>query len=234
MQTHELGMKGLHVQRKIVVVSAGLGSPSSSRMLADQLSAAVVAQLDQLDCATELSVVELRDVAVDIANNMVTGYAPPALAAVIDQVTHADALIIVTPVFSASYSGLFKSFFDVLEPKALEGMPVILGATAGTARHSLVLDFALRPLFAYFRANTMPTAVFAGPDDWGTTGQGHGLAGRIAAAAGELVSFLSPTTPPQCGLGTVDSVQAKRELREAEKLESLPFEQLLANISGSH
>ncbi len=66
--------------------------------------------------------------------------------------TGADGVIAVTPVFTASYSGLFKSFFDLIDPTALTGTPVLIGATGGTARHSLVLDHALRPLFAYLRA----------------------------------------------------------------------------------
>ncbi len=81
--------------------------------------------------------------------------------------TSADAVIAVTPVFSASYSGLFKSFFDVLDEDALDGKPVLIGATGGTARHSLVLEHALRPLFAYLRATVVPTAVFAATEDFG-------------------------------------------------------------------
>lgn len=154
------------MQRKIMVVSAGLGSPSSSRMLADQLARAVKEQLEQLGTAVEVDVVELRDYAVDIANNLVTGYAGPALASVVARLSDADALIAVTPTFSASYSGLFKSFFDVLDPKLLDGMPVLFGATGGSSRHSLVLDLAIRPLFSYLRARTMATAVYASPEDW--------------------------------------------------------------------
>ncbi len=102
----------------------------------------------------------------------------------------ADAVIAVTPVFSASYSGLFKSFFDVLEDGTLAGKPVLIAATAGTARHSLVLDFAMRPLFAYLRADVVPTGVFAASSDFGS-GAGVGVGGgslstRIDRAAGEL------------------------------------------------
>ncbi|WP_181008696.1 NAD(P)H-dependent oxidoreductase, partial [Streptomyces sp. SM12] len=82
-------------------------------------------------------------------------------------VTSADALIAVTPVYNASYSGLFKSFFDLVDPTALAGTPVIVAATGGTPRHSLVLDHAMRPLFGYLRALTVPTGVYAATADWG-------------------------------------------------------------------
>jgi FMN reductase len=70
-------------------------------------------------------------------------------------------VIAVTPIFSASYSGLFKTFFDVLERGALAGKPVLIAATGGSERHSLALEHAVRPLFAYLRAVVVPTAVYA-------------------------------------------------------------------------
>ena len=113
--------------RRITVLSAGLGVPSSSRLLADQLAAAAERQLAAAGYAVTVDVVELRDLAVDIANNFVTGYAAPRLAEVIAGVEASDGIIAVSPVFSASYSGLFKSFIDVLDPKSLEGKAVLLG-----------------------------------------------------------------------------------------------------------
>ena len=204
--------------RRIIVLSAGLGVPSSSRLLADQLAASARQHLKAAGYEASVQVVELRDLAVDIANNFVTGYAAPRLADAIATVEGADGIIAVTPVFSASYSGLFKSFIDVLDPKALDGKAVLLGATGGTDRHQMVLDYALRPLFSYLRARTAPTGVFAGPQDWGTADDGGtSLADRIARAAGEFSGLLEG---PQPG-------------RKAAVMESLPFEQLLAGISPS-
>ena len=100
------------MQRTVAVISAGLGVPSTTRMLADQLAADVVARSAQQNIEVVLDVIELREHATDIANAMVAGYAGPALAQVIERVAAADAMIAVTPTFSASYSGLFKSFFD--------------------------------------------------------------------------------------------------------------------------
>ena len=125
---------------KLVVVSAGLSVPSSTRLLADRLAAATTGRTP-----ADVQVVELRDLAVEIAHNLTNGFPGRTLAAALDAVTGADGLIVVTPVFSASYSGLFKSFFDVLDKDALAGKPVLVAATGGTARHSLVLEHALRP-----------------------------------------------------------------------------------------
>lgn len=231
------------MQCTIAVISAGLGVPSTTRMLADQLAADVLARLARHGITAVLDVIELRDYATDIANNLVTGYAGPALAQAIERVAAADAMIAVTPTFSASYSGLFKSFFDVLDPKFLDGMPVLFGATGGSARHSLVLEMAIRPLFSYLRANTMPTAVYASPEDWGGSGS-NPLEQRIGQGAAELAAVLSArsqrsTTPEPgtaasngaAGLGLGGGVLGHREKRarhEAEMMTSLPFEELLA------
>lgn len=224
------------MQHSIIVISAGLGVPSSTRMLADQMAAAVQARLGVLGTQANIDVVDLRDYAGDIANNMVSGYAGPALADVIARVANADAMIAVTPTFSASYSGLFKSFFDILDPKFLDGMPVYFGATGGSSRHSLVLDMAIRPLFSYLRANTMPTAIYASPEDWGTgAGGADGLDRRIAAGAAELATALAPrhagagtTAAPGDNAAHVAGHKAKRAARETSEMTSLPFEQLLA------
>jgi len=168
---------------RIAVISAGLSVPSSTRLLADRLADATVRAAHE---PVEVDVVELRPLAHPLADHLLTGFATGDLAEALETVRRADALIVVTPVFSASYSGLFKTFFDVLEPGTLEGKPVLIGATAGTARHSLVLDHALRPLFSYLRASVVPTAVFAASEDFGHPG----LDERIDRAAGELVALL--------------------------------------------
>lgn len=181
--------------KQLAVISAGLGQPSSTRLLADRLATATRAELGEVD----IEVIELRDLAVDIANNLVTGYPSAALQAAITTVTDAAGLIAVTPVFTASYSGLFKSFFDVIEDTALVGKPVVIAATGGTGRHSLVLEHALRPMFAYLRTIVAPTSVYVATDDWGGTGQD--LTARVARAAGELAALMAnrpvTTAPPK-------------------------------------
>jgi len=179
---------------RLVVVSAGLSEQSSTRLLADRLAAATRSRLESGGAAVEVTVVELRPLAHAIMDAMLTGFPSGELAEAIETVRRADAMIAVTPVFTASYSGLFKSFFDILEMDTIKGLPVLIGATAGTARHSLVLDHAIRPLFAYLKAIVLPTAVFAAAEDWGTVSTEQGRSGaledRIGRAGAELADLL--------------------------------------------
>ncbi|MBN6052230.1 FMN reductase [Nonomuraea sp. RK-328] len=213
---------------KLVAVSAGLSEPSSTRLLADRLLEAARRHLEAGgdQGPVEVRVVELRDLAVDIANAFVTGFPGARLRAAIEAVTRADGLVAVTPVFTASYSGLFKSFFDVVEPDALAGKPVLIAATGGTARHSLALEHALRPLFAYLRAVVAPTAVYAASEDWGGGGDAFtdGLGERIGRAAGELAALVSGRPRPAAR----SSAPEAEETEETEEV--VPFEQQLAAL----
>ena len=178
--------------RTIAVLSAGLSQPSSTRMLADKIAAATVARLADDGIEAEVVSVDLRDYAQDITNNMLTGFPSPKLEEVIEAVTGADGLIAVTPIFTTSFSGLFKSFFDVIDNRALTDMPVVIGATAGTARHSLALDYAIRPMFTYLHSVVVPTAVFAASEDWGSgADKVKTLPDRIDRAAGELAALVA-------------------------------------------
>ncbi|WP_199549328.1 CE1759 family FMN reductase [Streptomyces sp. N35] len=220
---------------KLVVVSAGLSSPSSTRLLADRLAAAALEQVD-----AEVEVIELRDLATEIAQHFVTGFPPARLAAALDAVAAADGLVAVTPVFAAAYSGLFKSFFHVIDKDALTGKPVLAAATGGTARHSLVTEHALRPLFTYLRALVLPTAVYAASEDWGE----EGLAQRITRAGRELARFMAPSASGTSATATatapdVDTTAAiaPRSLHGAitsvdptDGFEVVPFAQRLAAL----
>jgi FMN reductase len=178
--------------RRIAVVTAGLSNPSTTRLLGDRLASATVRELAVRGIEATVDTIELRDYAHDITNNLLTGFAPPALEAAINTVVSSDALIAVTPIFSTSYSGLFKSFIDVLDPDALTGKPVLIGANAGTPRHSLAIDYAIRPLFAYLHADAISTGVFAASSDWGAQGDGvASLGDRIDKAARELADTIA-------------------------------------------
>lgn len=181
--------------RTIVVVTAGLSDPSSTRLLADLLARQTEQALAQRAEDVEVRTIELRPLAHALADQLLTGFATGELAEAEEAVAQADAVIAVTPVFSASYSGLFKTFFDVLEPGALDGTPVLVAATAGTARHSLVLEHALRPLFAYLHAVVVPTGVFAASEDWGPAGVGASISRRIERAAAELAALVAAREP---------------------------------------
>ncbi|QTX05059.1 FMN reductase [Agromyces archimandritae] len=180
--------------KRIVVVTAGLSTPSSTRTLADRLSRDVSAVLDERGVDAELAVFELRDLAHDIANHLLQGFAPPKLEALLDRLDTADGLIAVTPIFTTSYAGLFKSFIDVVDPEALDGLPVLLGATGGTPRHSLAIDYAMRPLFTYLHAVPVPTGVYAATSDWGGDGDGvRSLSERIRRGAEEFAELVART-----------------------------------------
>jgi FMN reductase len=178
--------------RKLVAVSAGLQVPSSTRLLTDRLVAATERHLRDAGIEPVTTVIELRDHAQDLSNHLVTGFPSPTLQAAIDAVIRADGLIVASPIFNASYSGLFKTFFDVIEHGSLEGRPVLLAATGGTARHSLALEHALRPLFSYLGADTVRTAVYAASEDWGRSGvpADGSLVQRIDRAARELAGAI--------------------------------------------
>ncbi|PPF25239.1 MULTISPECIES: FMN reductase [unclassified Rathayibacter] len=203
--------------RRITVLSAGLSQPSSTRLLADRLTDAAESSLTEQGFAVERSVVELRDLAHDVTNNLLTGFASPALQTALDAVAGADGLIAVTPIFTTSYSGLFKSFVDVLDTEALRGLPVLLAATGGSPRHSLAVDYAMRPLFTYLHAAPLATTVFAATDDWGgATEDGRALPSRIERAGRELAdqaarSSRSGSTPDPWALdGSFEGMLGRR------------------------
>lgn len=183
-------------ERTIAVVHAGLGQPSSTRLLADRLADATVRELEALGHDVSVEVVELRDHGHAIIDAMLTGFPTGDLARAIETVTQSDAVIAVTPLFTTTYSGLFKSFVDILDKEALTGMPVLLGATGGTPRHSLALEYSLRPLFTYLRADVVTTSVFAATDDWaqaggtGSADRGSSLPQRIERAGRSLANLV--------------------------------------------
>lgn len=219
------------MSRRIVVVTAGLTVPSSTRLLADQLAEATSAQVTARGEAVDLEFVELREVAGELASFMVTGGVPtPRLTGLREQVASADGLIAVTPVFSASFSGLFKMFFDALDPDALTGTPVLVAATAGSARHQLVLDHAMRPLFAYLRAVVVPTGVFAATEDFGS----HGLADRITRGAADLAAaVLSQGAYAVGGFAPDLAARPRRSSGTRVETDVTPFGDLLRGHSGT-
>jgi FMN reductase len=144
---------------RLVVVSAGTSDPSSTRLLADRTAERAAALAAGHGHTVTVSVVDLREIAADISTALVSKAAP---------------------------SGLFTSFFGVLDNDLLIAKPLVIAATAGTARHALVADSSMRPMFAYLRTMTVPTSLFAAPEDWGDPA----LATRIDRAALELVLLM--------------------------------------------
>lgn len=171
----------------LAVVSGGVSNPSATRMLADQITTAVGEIAGQEGYSVTASVVDLREMATEITTALVSGLIGDKLAAALETLSRAEGLIVASPVYKASPSGLLTSFFHVLDNDLLLAKPVLLAATAGTARHALVIDEQMRGLFAYFRAMAIPTSVFATADDF----RDPELAERIRRAAQELVVLLA-------------------------------------------
>ncbi len=173
----------------LVVVSAGTGIPSLSTKLADRLADATVRGLGG---EVQVKHLELRTLARDLADALVGGVRSAALREAFDTLCTADGVIAVTPVYNASYSGLFKLFFDMVDRETLRGRPVLIGANGGSARHSLMLDTAMLPLFHYLKAFVAPTSVFAATEDWAD----EYLAPRIERAGTEFAAFMRAHPAP--------------------------------------
>jgi FMN reductase len=170
----------------LVVVSAGTSDPYSTRMLADRIAARVTALATAREEQVMISVIDLRPIAAEISTALVSQLVGPGLEQAIAILGRADGIVAATPVYNAGVSGLFTSFAGVLDKDLIIAKPAVLAATAGTARHALVVDEQLRSLFAYLRALTVPTSVFAAPEDWGDVA----LSKRIDRAALELLFLM--------------------------------------------
>lgn len=220
--------------RSIIVITAGLSQPSSSRLLADKIADAVRAQVGARGETAEIDTIELRELAIDLATTMATGGIPtPKLAALKEKISAADGLIAVTPVFAASYSGLFKMLFDSLDTDALNAMPVIIAATAGTPRHSLVLEHSMRPLFAYLRSMIVPTAIFAATEDFGSGEAGRELANRIQRAASEFSGLV--VTEKNSVSGFVPNPDDRKQRHSGVQVSQhiTPFAEMLRGRTGT-
>lgn len=170
----------------LVVVNGGAGDPSSTRRLADRIGDRATTLAGEHHQQVTVRAIDLRELAPEIATALVSGLYGPKLSEAVDLLNGADGLIASSPVYKAQASGLFSSFFHVLDNDLLIAKPVILAATAESARHALVIDDQMRPLFAYLRALAVPTSIFAAPEDWADSGFNR----RIDRAATELLTLV--------------------------------------------
>jgi len=226
---------------RLVALSAGLSTPSSTRMLTDQLSRATATAIGRDDIEVEVTTVELREYAHDITDALLTRFPGERLSMVIESVRAANAVIAVTPVFNVGPSGLFKMFFDAVDMEIWKNKPVLLGATAGTARHSLAIDYAIRPMFGYLKAEVVPTVVFAASADFGADTEGQAdvqpLAVRVRRAASELATMLhagiggssdgAGSREGQADGGSADGPAAPASTLDAEFSDFVPMGTLL-------
>ncbi|TNC48550.1 FMN reductase [Rubellimicrobium rubrum] len=122
--------------------------------------------------------------------------------AILDRILSADALVVGTPVYKGSYTGLFKHLFDLVEPTALAGKPVLLTATGGGEKHALVVEHHLRPLFGFFEAATLPTGIYAGAADFvDGVPASPALLARIDRAVDQLAPWLGAQAPAALAVG---------------------------------
>lgn len=185
---------------RLVVVSAGVSDPSSTRMLADRVTGKALEAVRRGGRDATASVIELAPIARDVARAVVSGHLDGPVQEAVERIAAADGLVVSTPVYKAGVSGLFKSFVDVLDDDLVIATPVVLAATAGSERHAMVVDDQMRPLFAFLRAIPVPTSLFAAPGDWASPA----FTRRIERAAGELAHLVGSgirTTLTDAGWG---------------------------------
>ncbi|AZA12951.1 CE1759 family FMN reductase [Corynebacterium choanae] len=166
--------------KHIVIIQGGMSETSSTALLEQRYRKAIAQRFDTTE--TTITTISIRNLAHDIADMHLTGVPSQALEAALDTVADATGIIALTPTYAGSYGGLFKAFADVIGNDRIAGTPVLLGATGGSSRHSMMLEMAMRPLFAAMRALTLPVAVFASSDD----AHGTVLASRVDLAVAQL------------------------------------------------
>jgi FMN reductase len=215
----------------VAVISAGVSDPSSTRLLADRIAQRTTDALREAGTQATVSVIDLAPIAVDIARSLVSGFPNEQVQAAIERLAAADAVIASTPVYKAGISGLFKSFADLIDDDLLIAKPVILAATGGTARHAMVVDEHLRPLFAFLRAMPVPTSLYAAPEDWGSPELGK----RISRAAAELVTMLRSGASREMADGNWSSYQhqfAGNAARAERTVEDVDFTSDLMRLAA--
>jgi FMN reductase len=171
---------------RIVGFSGSPRRPSKTRSLVETVAAAVASHRP-----ARLEIYDLSDAGPGLGAALQRQDLTLPAARIIDAIEQADALIIGTPVYKGAYTGLFKHAFDLVDPRALVGKPVLLTATGGGPRHALVVEHALRPLFGFFEALTVPTAVYASDADF-VDGQlaEAGVLERVSTAAQQLAGLI--------------------------------------------
>lgn len=151
---------------KVVAVSGNLGGRSRTRTLVDAVTREIGALAQESGTSVALTDITVGDLAPELGALTNPNAIPPGVAAALDAIVGADLLVVGSPVYKGSYTGLFKHLIDFIDPNALIGLPVVLTATGGSPRHALVIEHQLRPLFGFFQAQTAPTGVFALDSDF--------------------------------------------------------------------
>lgn len=171
--------------KKLLVVSGASAAHSASAQLAARLAEATRAAASA-DVSVETF--HLGQFVYELAEFLEDGVPSSTLASLYEEVRSAQGIIAVSPVFNASYSGVFKLFWDTVEDGDIADTPLLMGATGGSHRHLLMLDHAMQPMFSYLRADVVATSVYATPGDLAAAHER--LEARIAKAGAQLASRL--------------------------------------------
>jgi len=167
---------------KIVGFAGSWSRPSRTRNLVE---AAVSRAAERM--GAEARMYDLAELSASLGTTLDAAEAPADLAALLNDVVTADAIVVGSPVYKGTYTGLFKHLFDLIDPRALKDKPVVLTATGGSERHALVLDHGLRPLFAFFSADIIATGLYATETDFTDyRPSSAALVARVDRAATEL------------------------------------------------
>lgn len=172
---------------KVIVFSGSFNRPSKTTALVNYIGKEVAKKF-----GTEVVTYDLLDVGNTLGLAQRADKLEPKGKQIIEELTLADALVIGSPVYKGSYPGLFKHFIDLIEPERLYGKPVLLSATGGGDRHALMVEHQLRPLFGFFMAHSLPTAIYAAARDFGPNNEirSQDLVSRIAKAVDQFAPFL--------------------------------------------
>ncbi|MDX8456097.1 FMN reductase [Mesorhizobium sp. VK9D] len=150
------------MNKKLVVgISGNLTRPSKTRAFITQIAGEVAGRI-----GASSAIHDIEDLGPSFPSARRISDLDATARAIVEQLTGADVLVAGSPTFKGSYTGLFKHLFDLLDPSSLRGKPVILTATGGGERHSLIVEHQLRPLFGFFEALTIPTAIYASDKDF--------------------------------------------------------------------
>ncbi|RAZ89606.1 FMN reductase [Mesorhizobium hawassense] len=148
--------------KKLVVgISGNLTRPSKTKSFITQIAGEVAGRI-----GASSAIYDIEDFGSSLPAARHISDLDATARAIVEQLTSADVLVAGSPTFKGSYTGLFKHLFDLLDPSSLRGKPVIVTATGGGERHSLIVEHQLRPLFGFFEALTMPTAIYASDKDF--------------------------------------------------------------------
>lgn len=171
---------------KLVGVCGNVHRPSKTRTLVEAVTGKAADRY-----GVQVQVLDLLDAMPELGGTMMRKEAAGKAAAVLDAIEGADALVVGSPIYKASYTGLFKHLFDLISPEKLAGKPVVVTATGGSDHHALVIEHQFRPLFGFFSAQTMATGIYASDKDFvdGKPGS-ETVQKKIDAAVAELAPWL--------------------------------------------